>query len=139
MDILVQRKTLTNKTTIGNLLIDGQHFCYTLEDVVREVEGEPPVRWKINGETAIPRGKYKVKVSYSPHFEKYLPEILDVPGWTNVRFHGGNGPEDSEGCLLVGSAQALNRIWNCAKVVDSLTSKILFAIKAGETVWLTIE
>ena len=139
MDITVQRKTLTDKTSIGNLLIDGKHFCYTLEDVVREVEGQPVAAWKVQDQTAIPRGRYRVKVSYSPHFEKYLPELLDVPGWTNVRIHGGNGAVDTAGCILVGSAQAFNRIWNCAKVVDSLTTKIMLAIKAGEQVWITVE
>lgn len=50
--IELRRKELRQSETIGELLIDGEVFCYTLEDTVRDV--------KIKGQTAIPAGTYEV-------------------------------------------------------------------------------
>src|SRR5688572_32863405 len=44
------REVFTEKTTIGSLYINGDFFCYTLEDKTRPI--------KIYGETAIPKGMY---------------------------------------------------------------------------------
>ena len=45
MKLTLVRKTLTGKSTIGELSVDGIHQCFTLEDTVREK--------KVFGETAI--------------------------------------------------------------------------------------
>jgi len=106
LDFQVRRSPSSQGATIGNLFystdtVVWERFCYTLEDIVREIPGIPVVSWKIKETTAIPFGKYSVVVSHSPHFDKDLPEILDVPGFTGVRIHGGNKASDTEGCLLV--------------------------------------
>jgi hypothetical protein len=51
--------------TLGDLSMDGDHVCFTLEDVVREV--------KIPGETAIPAGTYEVIITRSARFGRDLP------------------------------------------------------------------
>ena len=81
--------------TIGALFVDGRFECLTLED---EVRSGP----KVPGKTAIPPGTYKVILSKSPKFGRVLPEVLEVPGFTGIRIHKGNKPEDTEGCILVG-------------------------------------
>ena len=59
------KRTECGKTcTIGELLVDGKHECWTLEDVVRS-DGV-----KVYGETAIPAGTYKVDITYSPRFKR---------------------------------------------------------------------
>jgi len=73
----LHRLKFTEKTTIGQLLDDdGLHVCYTLEDRDRKLEdgGE-----KVNGQTAIPRGSYRVVLSQSNRFKRIMPEVLDVP------------------------------------------------------------
>lgn len=97
--------------TLGNFFADDKFICYTLEDQVR-VEGE-----KVHGKTAIPVGIYKVKLTFSKKFQKVLPEILDVPGFKGVRIHGGNRPEDTLGCPLVGFCRSLmdGIIWKSAE------------------------
>lgn len=92
--------------TIGKLYINGEFHCYTLEDRVREVKGVPVVVWKIPGETAIPKGTYKLILDFSNRFQKTLPHILNVPGYEGVRIHSGNTSKDTEGCILVG------KTWN---------------------------
>jgi hypothetical protein len=84
--------------------IDGGawiRLCWTLEDVIREVPGQPVENWKIFGETAIPSGTYQALLNFSQHFQRDLPELLNVPGYAGVRIHGGNTAVDTEGCILV--------------------------------------
>jgi len=118
MEIEVIRKLKLNDCQIGELLVNGEHFAYTLEDVSRDV--------KVYGDTAIPAGEYKVIVNYSNNFKKELPLILDVVGFRGVRFHGGNTHKDTLGCILIGKDQypAMHKIANCAGVVAELTRLI---------------
>ena len=58
---------------------------------------------KIRGATAIPTGRYKVVISYSNRFRRYLPLLVDVPAFEGIRIHPGNVPSDTDGCLLPGT------------------------------------
>lgn len=101
----------TDSETLGELLIDGKHFGYTLEDPVRDS--------KIKSETCIPYGSYKVQVTYSPRFKRPLPLIFNHSSWnviaangdvwSGVRFHGGNHHKNTEGCVLVGKTQHIDK------------------------------
>ena len=110
MLITVRRKMFTDKSTIGELSIDGKNFCYTLEDTDRLLENKAKV--KIPGQSAIPRGKYHVQITFSQRFGKYLPILLDVPDFAGVRIHPGNKAEDTEGCILVGDSFDVDCIYN---------------------------
>lgn len=92
--LVLKRDIFTDEFTLGKITVDGVHFCYTVEDMVRTE--------KVAGKTAIPFGKYKILVTLSARFKKMLPLLLDVPNFTGVRIHSGNTAADSEGCILVG-------------------------------------
>lgn len=81
--------------TLGQLLANGEHFCHVLEDTLR------PHGVKVAKVTAIPAGLYRVTLEKSPKFGRVMPTILGVPNFEGVRMHGGNRPEDTEGCPLV--------------------------------------
>jgi len=51
----------------------------------------------------IPSGRYRVRVTDSPRFRRPLPLVEGVVGRSGIRFHAGTLPEQSRGCLLVGS------------------------------------
>jgi hypothetical protein len=89
--------------TFGELRAeDGHRLCYTLEDEVREVAGQPVAAWKVHGATAIPQGRYRITMENSPHFGADTLTVLRVPGYSGVRMHAGNTEADTEGCVLLG-------------------------------------
>jgi hypothetical protein len=100
MRLLLKRFEFKPTYTIGKLYVNGTYYCYTLEDVVR-TEGK-----KVNGQTAIPTGTYSVIINRSNRFNRELPLLLNVPGFTGVRIHSGNTSKDTEGCILVGTTWA---------------------------------
>jgi len=96
MKLTLERLQLGADFTIGKLSINGEFECWTLEDVVRD---SAP---KVFGKTAIPYGVYEVDITYSPRFDRFMPLLLAVPGFSGVRIHTGNYATDTEGCILVG-------------------------------------
>jgi hypothetical protein len=99
MELHLVRFMMQPLRTFGHLRINGALFCTTLEDTDRKLEDGGK---KIFGQTAIPRGRYQVKLSDSPRFKQVLPELIDVPQFSGVRIHAGNTEKDTEGCILVG-------------------------------------
>lgn len=83
MELRLKRKALEPEYTIGDLFINGEFFCNTLEDTYRDLSKEK----KIPGKTAIPYGKYEVILNYSPRFKKELPRLLNVPHFDGILIH----------------------------------------------------
>ena len=106
MELELRRVKEVGEATIGELRLDGDLLCYTLEDKVREPsKGALALSvssWKIPGKTAIPRGRYALALTWSPRFGRVLPLLKQVPGFEGVRIHTGNRVSDTEGCILVG-------------------------------------
>jgi hypothetical protein len=142
MEITVKRSLYTEKSTIGNMLINGKQFCYTLEDTCRDAnrdgdlddEGET----KVFGKTAIPSGKYPVILSYSNRFKRILPEVLNVPGYAGIRIHNGNTSADTEGCLLIGSQKSRDFVGNSRVTLEAFM-EILNKVKAPEKIQLHLQ
>lgn len=143
MEIIMNRKPTIEDTTFGNLEINGEFFCYTLEDAVREVVGKPVSEWKIKGRTAIPVGRYQITLESSPRFGPETITVNDVPGFSFIRMHSGNSHESTEGCPIVGDQinEKTRRIGGglLRGVLTKLKEKIRYALKQKEEVWLTIE
>ncbi len=138
MKLTLNRSPSDAACTIGQLFVDGHAECFTLEDVVREVPGEPVARWKIFGETAIPRGTYSVIINFSPHFGRNLPLLVNVPGFDGVRIHPGNVAANTEGCILVGLDRLSDSIGRSRLAFDPLFAKIEAAVARGEPVSIEV-
>lgn len=141
MELLLKRTTRFPRSTAGDLLVDGVVECHTLEDVVREVEGKPVKDWKIQNETAIPAGRYRVVIDYSARFKRNMIHILDVGGFTGIRMHTGNTDINTEGCVLVG--QTITRLGiiqpgTSTPAYNAFFPKVSKALADGEDVWITV-
>lgn len=108
MKLQIKRIAKKSDYTIGKLYIDGEYFCDTLEDRVRNL----PKEKKIAGETAIPSGKYPVIVNKSPRFGRLLPRLLNVPHFEGILIHRGNTAKDTSGCILVGENKRTGMVLN---------------------------
>lgn len=139
MELLLKRTEKNSINTIGDLSINGTWFSNILEDVDRglysKMSAEEISKLKIYGKTAIPTGKYKIVVSYSPRFKKMLPLLLNVPGYAGIRIHPGNTETDTEGCLLPGLKKN-KMVVNSRSTYSKLEKLILEALKKEE---VTIE
>lgn len=133
MELRIERKYKKKGYTIGKLLINNEYFCDTLEDEVRDLKSDGS--GKIYGETAIPKGVYKVVMNYSTKFKRVLPLVLSVPYFSGIRIHRGNKPEDTLGCVLVGENKVKGGLVNSTSCELRLCEKLK---NIKEDIWLVI-
>lgn len=149
MEITIDRKYKRDTYTISRVYVDGErwgdgsHWCSALEDTDRGLFRGMPLREiakrKIKGRTAIPGGMYNVRVTYSPRFGKPLPLVEDVPGFSGVRIHPGNTPEDTDGCILLGENCVKGKVMNSRYWCARMQELIQNALKRGEKVTLLVK
>ena len=136
MDIM--KLTLTRMAkradyTIGRLANErGERICDTLEPTWRDYKGGEK---KVKGRSAVPEGTYRVVVTKSPRFGRYLPLLVGVPGFEGVRIHSGNTSRDTEGCILVGDNLLVGRLlWSRLAL-----EKLMRLIGNEKEIFLTIK
>lgn len=125
---------------IGDLLVDGEEFSHTLEDLPRPV--------KIPGETCIPAGSYPVVLLFSPSVTKgllwsplpsqELPLVLSVPGFEGIRIHAGNTDKNTRGCILVGNWRGGEFITNSRDVLERLCDLLVIARATKQNVTIEV-
>lgn len=129
MFITVKRQWFTDHSTVGEMLIDNDRECFTLEDTVRHDE------FKVKGRTAIPSGTYQVVITHSNRFNREMPLLLNVPGFEGVRIHTGNTDKDTEGCILIGKdfdERAKDWIGDSREAFNEFFPKLQTALKSGK-------
>lgn len=128
------RLHLKETYTIGNLycvgndftgktsrLIENQFLCNSLEDKFR---GNNLKNKKVYGETCIPEGNYQIQLTYSNHFKKTLPKILNVPFFDDILIHSGNLPIHTKGCVLPGMNRVVGQVLDSKIYEDIIVNKI---------------
>lgn len=130
MQLDLWRHAPVGDATTGDLNVDGQFQCYTLEDL--------PHPTKISGQTRIPAGTYDIIISWSPRFQRRLPLLLNVPGFDGIRIHPGNTAADTEGCILVGTQMANAMVLNSRVAFEALFGKLSGAFQMGDTIQITV-
>ena len=145
MNLYLYRKIKKATYTIGKLYIGVEFQCNSLEDPVRDLidlndDGDfnDPDEGKIYGDTAIPAGTYRIKMAHSPTFNRPMPYLQDVYGFTSIMLHNGLGIEHTRGCILVGENTQQGRLVNSRAWSDVLNEKITAAENNGEDVWIEI-
>ena len=119
VNLLIIRETFTDKSTIGNLYLDGEWLCDTLE-----------LPWKDNQRSisCIPDGQYKVRLRTARESASrdYLHLLVqDVPNRDWILFHRGNSAKDTSGCILVGLGTQQDFVQNSVFAMDLLMKEII--------------
>lgn len=146
MELVLERKYKKETYTLGQLLMevcqksnDFIKFCDVLEDKDRGLSQHMCLyeigQKKVKGKTAIPTGRYRVVLSWSPKFKCIMPEILNVPGFSGIRIHWGNTELDTDGCPLVGENKVKGKVINSKATYNKLMS----ILKSQDDLWITIK
>ena len=131
INLLLIRDTFSKKSTIGELFINGERICDTLEnpwvDNQRNIscipEGVYPVRLRLPRESAT---------------RDYLHLLVqEVPNRDWILFHRGNTAKDTSGCILVGLGTEQDVVHNSVLAMDLLIKEILHL--GGENINLIIK
>ena len=129
MELRLTRTFSDQYCTIGKMYCNGTFECFTLED-------SPTLRPDNKG--TIPVGKYSVIIDFSDRFQKYMPHVLDVPGFTGIRIHKGNTDKDTEGCILVGIEEGKDCLEGSKIAFDHLYIRLKNAESHNDPISLTI-
>ena len=148
MRIKIDRAWRKKGYTISRVFIngerfgDGQKWCSILEDEDRGLHADMSLaelkKYKIYGQTAIPRGVYEVKITYSPKFKRNLPLLVNVPAYSGIRIHSANYATQLEGCLAPGVNDVVGRVSNSRYWENKIFKLIQDALARGERVWIEV-
>jgi hypothetical protein len=135
MELRLKRSFKADGATIGLLYADGTDGnsilrVFTLEDPERLV--------KIKGETAIPRGRYRLIKTWSPRFNRKMWLLENVPGYEGIRFHAGTRQEHTEGCIMPALIREGNRTRMSQVALEAVEYLLDKAAEAGEENYITI-
>ena len=119
INLLIIRDTFTDESTIGELFVNGERFCDTLE---------LPYRDNQRSVSCIPLGEYKVRLRYARESatRNYLHLLVqDAKDRSYILFHRGNTAKDTRGCILVGQGSQQNIVHNSTLAMDLLMKEII--------------
>jgi len=131
INLLLIRDIFSKESTIGELFLNGERICDTLEnpwvDNQRNIscipEGVYPVRLRLPRESAT---------------RDYLHLLVqEVPNRDWILFHRGNTAKDTSGCILVGLGTEQDVVHNSVLAMDLLIKEILHL--GGENINLIIK
>jgi len=85
--------------------------CYTLE-----------LPWKENQRSisCVKGGDYEARMEFSPSFNRHLLSLENKHGREWIRFHAGNKPSHTRGCILVGRKTGRDRVTHAREAEDAL-------------------
>jgi len=131
INLLLIRDTFSDISTIGELFLNGERMCDTLEN--------PWINNKKNV-SCIPKGEYKVRLRLARESatRDYLHLLVeDVENRSYILFHRGNTAKDTSGCILLGLGSQQDFVSNSVLAMDLLIKEIVNL--GGENINLIIK
>ena len=119
INLLIIREMFTEESIIGELFVNGERFCDTLE---------LPYKDNQRSISSIPAGEYSVRMRYPRESatRDYLHLLVqDVKDRSYILFHRGNSAKDTRGCILVGQGSQHNIVYNSTLAMDLLMKEII--------------
>ena len=131
INLLLIRDTFSKNSVIGELFLNGERICDTLENP-----------WVDNQRniSCIPEGIYPVRLrlpreSGTRDYIHLLVKEVKDRDW--ILFHRGNTAKDTSGCILVGLGTKQDVVHNSTLAMDLLIKEILNL--GGENINLIIK
>jgi len=139
------RKYFNENYTIGKLTTNNEYLCDVIEDKVRDLhdinnDGDftDKGEGKIYGQTAIPYGRYEIKMVFWPKHNRLYAQLQNVPGYTGIFIHSGRTAKHTEGCLIPGENKLKGQVLYSPYWTEQVTNIVRKGLQKGE-VWITIE
>ena len=131
INLLLIRNTFSKKSTVGELFLNGERICDTLENP-----------WQDNQRniSCIPEGVYPVRLRLPRESatRDYLHLLVqEVPNRDWILFHRGNTAKDTSGCILVGLGSQQDFVSNSVLAMDLLIKEVIHL--GGENINLIIK
>ena len=131
INLLLIRNTFSKKSTVGELFLNGERICDTLEN-----------SWQDNQRniSCIPEGVYPVRLRLPRESgtRDYIHLLVkDVKDRDYILIHIGNTAKDTSGCILVGIGTEQDVVHNSVLAMDLLIKEILNL--GGENINLIIK
>lgn len=131
INLLLIRDTFSKKSTIGELFLNGERICDTLEN-----------SWQDNQRdiSCIPEGVYPVRLRLPRESgtRDYIHLLVkEVKDRDYILIHIGNTAKDTSGCILVGLGTEQDVVHNSTLAMDLLIKEILHL--GGENINLIIK
>lgn len=101
-ELLIKRFESHSSSIIGELFVNSQFLCYTLE---------LPWLWNARNVSCIPPGNYVGFIRYDKK-DCWRIQLNNVPRRSGVQIHIGNYPRDIRGCILIGMTFSFNAVKN---------------------------
>ena len=119
INLLLIRDTFSKKSTIGELFLNGERICDTLEN-----------SWQDNQRniSCIPEGVYPVRIRLPRESgtRDYIHLLVkDVKDRDYILIHIGNTAKDTSGCILVGLGSQQDFVSNSTLAMDLLIKEII--------------
>ena len=119
INLLLIRDTFSKVSTLGELFLNGERICDTLENP-----------WQDNQRniSCIPEGVYDVRLrlpreSATRDYMHLL--VKDVPNRDYILLHIGNTAKDTSGCILVGLGSQQDFVNNSTLAMDLLIKELI--------------
>ena len=119
INLLILRDTFTENSTIGELFLNDEFMCDTLEN---------PYLDNQRNISCIPEGQYSVRLRTARESatRDYLHLLVkDVPNRDYILFHIGNKSSDTRGCILVGIGRKQDFVSNSRLAMELLMKEII--------------
>ena len=131
INLLLIRDTFSKKSTIGELFLNGERICDTLEN-----------SWQDNQRniSCIPEGVYPVRLRLPRESatRDYIHLLVkDVKDRDYILIHIGNTAKDTSGCILVGLGTEQDVVHNSVLAMDLLIKEVIHL--GGENINLIIK
>lgn len=141
MNLTLQRLALTANSTCGQLFVENELQCWTLEEPFNDGLGNPG--------SCIKAGSYVIKLAPSPKFlnstsdwerqqGQSICHLQSVPNRQYILIHWGNTAKDTEGCILVGHSHSQDFIGASRDAYTELKAKVDAAVAAGEEITINV-